>query len=100
MRPLAGGALGVGLGVTGEVRVRVWGRVNNTRVGRGRGRVRVRLKHPQWLGSTIEGGRDRERCTGIRIREMGDGGWWMMWVYRAPSVMEWGDAGGERWIVG
>ena len=57
--------------VTGEVRARVRvSRVNNTRVGRGR----VRVKHPQWLGSASEGWRDRERCTGIRIREKGDGG--------------------------
>ena len=58
--------------VTSEGRIRGRGRVNNTRIGRVR--VRVRVKYPQGLGSAMEGWRDRERCTGIRIREKRDGG--------------------------
>jgi hypothetical protein len=42
--------------VASKVRVRVRGRVGNTRVGR----VRVRVKHPQWLDIASDGWRDRE----------------------------------------
>ena len=61
-----------GLRVRVVSRVRVRGRVINTLAGTGRGRVRV--KHPQWFDIASDDWRDRERCTGIRIRKKVDGG--------------------------